>query len=115
MATGEKNHPPYVEPTVQPYPVGAPIGYGGQQPPVAAYYPLPGSQVIAGQPPPAYAQQQTSNVVVVGGAPTAAQNVVVVQTVRANVQIPEVYPGVAFCMFSPGIIETIIRISTMVR
>lgn len=112
MATGEKNHPPsYVEPTAQPYPPG----YGAQPPPpAAAFYPPPGT-VIAGQPPPAYGQQQTANVVMVGGAPTPVQNVVVVQTIRANVQIPEVYPGVAFCMFAPGIIETVIRISLMVR
>lgn len=119
METGEKNHPPsYVEPTVQPYPPGAPIGYAGQPPPqyppAVAYYPPPGS-VIAGQPPTYAQQQQASNVVVVGGAPTVPQNVLVVQTIRANVQIPEVYPGVAFCKFAPGIIETIIRVSLMVR
>ena len=126
MATDEKNHPhpPYVEPRVEPsappLPPGAQIGYEGQPslqyPSADSYYPAPGG-IIAGQsPPPAYdQQQQVSNVMVVGGAPIVPQNLVVVQTVRPNVQIPVVYPGVAFCKFAPGTIETIIRASVLVR
>ena len=88
----------------QPYPPqGAGIDYG------AGYYPPP-----AYQPQPVQ-QQNTTGVVVIGG-PTVpvAQNVVVVRTLRTNVQIPDTYPGVAFCKFTPGIIETVIRSSIVV-
>ena len=119
MATSEKGPIPPQSYTGNmpsaPYAPGASApGYEGQQPvgqyPPAAYY-YPQNQ----PPPPAYQQQQTTGIVVVGAQPPMAQNVLVVQTVRANVQIPEVYPGPAFCMFTPGIIETLIRSSIVVR
>ena len=124
MATSEKGAPPppsYTAPSGALYVPGTATGYVGQQLrqqpvqqqyPPAAYYPAPSSFQ---PPPPGYnQQQQTTGVVVVGSAPMA-QNVLVVQTVRANVQIPGVYPGPAFCMFTPGIIETFIRSSLVVR
>ena len=106
-----------------PYAPGTASGYGGQQPPVqqqnlppGGYYPAPPRFGPVQQPPPAYnQQQQTTGVVVVGGAPAVTQNVLVVQTVRANVQLPEVYPGPAFCLFAPGLVETFIRTSIVVR
>ena len=135
MATSDKGAhlpPSYTDPTAAsratPYTPGTATGYAGQQPPVrqqyppGAYYPAPSSFVEA-QPllPPGYnpqsynQQQQTTGVVVVGGAVPVAQNILVVQTVRANVQLPRVYPGPAFCLFAPGIIETFIRSSIVVR
>ena len=113
MATDEKSNPPpsYVEPTAQPYAPEQAIGYTGQQPvqyPPNVYHP--------GTAPPAYPQQQqATSVVYAGGVPAVNQNVLIVQTVRTNVQIPEIYPGVAFCSFVPGIIETLIRSSVVVR
>lgn len=127
MDTSEKNQPPpsYVEPMAQPYAPGAATGYEGQQMvqypqgayPPGVYYPPSGAAGVPSQlPPPSYSQQQqASSVVVVGNAPPVTQNVMVVHTVRPNVQIPELYPGVAFCMFPPGLIETIIRASITVR
>ena len=128
MATSDKGAPLpplYMYPTAAsraPYAPGTATGYARQQPPVqrqyppGAYYPAP-SSFGAVQPPPPANNQQTTNVVVVGGTVPVpvAQNVLVVQTVRTNVQIPEVYPGPAFCLFAPGIIETFIRSSIVVR
>ena len=122
MATDEKGIPPsyvHVGAATPPYvPSAAPAaGYEGQQPAVAAnQYPTPGPYYYPrGQPPPpAYQQQQTTGVVIVGGPTPVAQNVLVVRTVRANVQIPDVYPGPAFCLFAPGIIEIFIRSSVVV-
>ena len=109
MASDEKSNPPpsYVEPAAPPYaPPYAPeqvTGYA-QQP---VQYPLGHPGVVL----PA----QTTSVAFAGGVPAVNQNVLIVQTVRTNVQIPEVYPGVAFCSFVPGIIETLIRSSVVVR
>ena len=125
MATSEKGGPvppSYVPGYTAPYAPGTAPGYEGQQPqpvgyppPGGYYYPPPSGVAATSQPPPpAYQQQQTTGVVVVG-APPVVQNVMVVRTVRANVQIPDVYPGLAFCMFAPGIIETMIRSSIVVR
>ena len=128
MATSDKGPhlpPSYTDavPSLRaPHAPGTASGYGGQQPPVqqqnlppSAYYPAPSRFGAVHQSPPAYSQQQqTTGVVVVGGAPIA-QNILVVQTVRANVQIPGVYPGPAFCLFAPGLIETFIRSSKVVR
>jgi len=102
MMADEKSNPP------PPYIPGVVTEYEGQQP---AY---PSSAV---PPPPSYPghQQQTSaNVAFFGGTPVT-QNVLVIQTVRANAQVPDVYPGFAFCKFTPGIIETLIRTSLAVR
>ena len=119
MATDKKSNPPssYVEPTALPYAPRQATGYTGQQPvqyqqsiqyPPNVYHP--------GAVLPAYPQQQqATSVVFAGGVPAVNQNVLIVQTVRTNVQIPEVYPGVAFCSFVPGIIETLIRSSVVVR
>ena len=120
MATGEKSD------NLPPSGPTAAFAYQGQPQPVHHYpsQPYPPQpyppQSAAYYPPPAYdqqpgQQQSTTGVVVVGG-PTApvAQNVVIVQTVRTNVQIPDMYPGIAFCGFTPGIIETIIRSSIAV-
>ena len=126
MATSDKGArlpPSYTDSTAAaPYAPGTATGYAGQQQyPPGAYYPAPSNFVAAQPPPPAYnpqsynQQQQTTGVVVVGGTVPVAQNVLVVQTVRANVQIPDVYPGPAFCLFAPGIIETFIRSSIVVR
>jgi len=118
MATGEKSN--HLPPSHMSGPTAA-FAYQGQPQPVHHYpsQPYP-PQGAAYYPPPAYdqqpgQQQSTTGVVVVGG-PTApvAQNVVIVQTVRTNVQIPDMYPGIAFCGFTPGIIETIIRSSIAV-
>ena len=122
MATDEKSNPPsssYVEPTAQPYAPRQATGYTGQQ--LVQYQPsvqYPPNVYHPGAVLPAYPQQQqATSVVFAGGVPN--QNVLVVQTdvqtVRTNVQIPEVYPGVAFCSFVPGIIETLIRSSVVVR
>lgn len=111
MDTGEKSnlpplHAAQIEPTAPPFPYApgaAPGEYGAQQP---VQYPAPN--------PPSYyppgQQQQGANVAFV----PAAQNVRVVN-VRTNLQIPDVYPGIAFCKFIPGIVETSIRLSLMVR
>ena len=127
MATSEKSGPLpplYVGPTAPyVYAQGTAPGYEGQQPqpvgyppPGGYYYPPPSGVAATSQPPPpAYQQQQNVTTIIVGGpAPLPAQNAMVVQTVRTNVQIPKVYPGVAFCRFAPGIIETIIRSSIVV-
>lgn len=123
MSTGEKSDhipPSYVDSAGHPFAPGPVTGYEGQQP---AQYPAPTQVVYRPAPataypaPPAYPypqQQQAASVVVVGGAP-ANQNVLVVRTVRANVQIPDVYPGLAFCQFVPGMLETFIRSATAVR
>ena len=119
MATDEKSNPPpssYVEPTTQPYAPRQATRYTGQQP--VQYQPsvqYPSYVYHPGAVLPAYPQQQQATSVVFAGGVPANQNVLVVQTVRTNVQIPEVYPGVAFCSFVPGIIETLIRSSVVVR
>ena len=38
-----------------------------------------------------------------------------VRTVNPNSQIPATYPGFAFCKFTPGRIETVIRFTVVVR
>ena len=117
MATTDEDAslpPPYTERSA----LIATTGYKGQQPatavPPGAYYPAP--PYFSAAVRPAYNQQQTTAVFnVVGGAPVA-QNPLVVQTFRrTNVQIPGVYPGAAFCKFTPGILETFIRSLTVVR
>ena len=77
-----------------PYTTGASPGY---QPPGVAAYPVVG-------------QQQT--LIVAGQAPV--QNVVLVQARPCNPQVSGLLPGFAFCTFTPGIIETFIRVSLTV-
>ena len=43
-----------------------------------------------------------------------AQDALLIPTTYTDQQITDCYPGVAFCKFLPGIIETIIRLSLMV-
>ena len=61
--------------------------------------------------PPAYPGQQE---ITLGHIPVVGQNVVVVQRVVANDQVPGLAPGCAFCKFVPGIAETTIRLSLVV-
>jgi len=42
------------------------------------------------------------------------QSVLLIPTLHNNPQVPGCYPGFAFCRFTPGIIETIIRVSIVV-
>jgi len=79
----------------RPYTIGASPGY---QPPGVAAYPVVGQQ------------QQT--LIVAGQAPV--QNVVLVQARSFNAQVSGLLPGFAFCKFTPGIIETFIRVSLTV-
>ena len=68
-------------------------------------------QYPVSDPPPAYPGQQE---IALGHIPVVGQNIVVVQRVVANNQLPGLAPGCAFCKFVPGIVETIIRLSLVV-
>ena len=108
--------------------------------PVTAYYPAPSGFVpsrVHFPPPPrthyathyhlyndsaeynqAQQQQTTTSLVnvVSEGEPAVVHNVSQAEIVRSNyVQIPNVYPGCAFCKFVPGVIETLIRLAIVVR
>jgi len=61
---------------------------------------------------PAYVGQQ--HTVVVTAPQVPMQNVVFVQTVPINQQKPGIVPGFAFCKFTPGVLETVIRVSLVV-
>jgi len=85
-----------------------PYATGGfQAPPV---YQPPGCQPQGAAYPVVGQQHQT--VIVAGQAPV--QNVVLVQARSYNAQVSGLLPGFAFCKFTPGIIETFIRVSLTV-
>ena len=75
-----------------------PPAYLSGYPPQGAAYPVAG--------------QQPQTLFVVGRAPV--QNVVLVQARSYNPQVSGLLPGFAFCKFTPGIIETFIRVSLTV-
>ena len=122
-------------PSTAPHAPGIWTGYEGKHhaAPATAYYPAPSSFAPPGvEFPPSsptqyhlhsaeynQAQQQqttTSLVNVVSGGEPVIHNVSQVEIVRSNyVQIPNVYPGCAFCKFVPGVLETLIRLAIVVR
>ena len=73
----------------------------------------PPTYSASGYPPqgaayPVTGQQQQTFFVAAGRAPV--QNVVLVQARSYNPQVSDLLPGFAFCKFTPGIIETFIRV-----
>ena len=81
-------------------------------PPPPYYTPNPPAVVSQQAYQPAYVGQQ--HTVVVATPQVPMQNVVLVQTVPINQQKPGIAPGFAFCKFTPGVIETVIRVSLVV-
>ena len=70
-----------------------------------------GETLMVADPPPPY---YTPNPPAVVSQQVPMQNVVLVQTVPINQQKPGIAPGFAFCKFTPGVIETVIRVSLVV-
>lgn len=73
------------------------------------------------EPPPAYPDSSPPRVSMMTTAtmfttayPRPVRNRMV-RTVDPDVQIPSIYPGFAFCKFTQGEIETVIRLSVVVR
>lgn len=79
--------------------------------------------IIPDEPPPAYpissphvhvSTTASAAIFTAGNSRPAVRNPMV-RNVSPDAQIPDVYPGCAFCKFPPGIIETVIRSSVVVR
>ena len=98
------NPPPYVLPTVKD----------------ASW--VEGDLEIVEEPPPAYPSSNLPSPRVSAAAATIFTTAYprtirnrTVRTVNPNVQIPDTYPGFAFCKFTPGKIESVIRLTVVVR
>ena len=69
---------------------------------------------VVEEPPPAYPSPRASTTIFTTAYPPPIRNRTV-RTVNPNVQIPDTYPGFAFWKFTPGKIETVIRLTVVVR
>ena len=69
---------------------------------------------VVEEPPPAYLSPRASATIFTTAYPPPIRNRTV-RTVNPNVQIPDTYPGFAFCKFTPGKLETVIRLTVVVR
>ena len=78
-----------------------------------------GDQLTEDEPPPAYRSPRVSTTAAAATMFTTAYAPPIrnrtVRTINPNVQIPDTYPGFAFCKFTPGKIETVIRLTVVVR